>query len=449
MSLLPRSRRGTWLLAGAVWLAACAGLWWALPIVPRTEMKLPEKSHFLCYGPDGRFAVVVNPIADSVLDRQLVDLDLIEVSSGRLLRKLIDRGPRVEITGQSLDGRTLLLWQQSYPHGLFLKVDLSELRVEELSLSEMEQSDFLLPRLSPDGRFAVLPCKKDDSAIRIWDVHRNQLHGMLTGVRPPLGFAGAGQPLLAAAEAGEQANRVVLVDIESLCPLAKFDGPDHSRVAGVSLSKSGQHLVADFETETSVDRESRLLCWNVAIRTGETRVTDLRRDPSIAAGSRLLVMNDESECASLHGVELQISSGVSLVAPKLCRSSPDCRLFLMEVGSVPSALENMSKRVGFAWPGRRFNTGNLYEATTGSMVGVVPVKPAYVHPGKLMRRPMDLRWSPDGRSIAIADPESKGSWHIWDIPPRKSLPWFATSAALSALPIAFAAHRRGRRLAAA
>jgi hypothetical protein len=29
MPLFPRSRRGTWLLAGAVWLAACAGLWWA------------------------------------------------------------------------------------------------------------------------------------------------------------------------------------------------------------------------------------------------------------------------------------------------------------------------------------------------------------------------------------------------------------------------------------
>lgn len=449
MSLLPRSRRGTWLLAGAVWLAACAGLWWALPVVPRTEMKLPEQSHFLCLGPDGRFAVVVNPIADTVLDRQLVDLDLIEVSSGRLVRKLIDRGPRVEITGQSLDGRILLLWQQSFPHGRFLKADISELTVEKLSLSELEQSDCLLPRLSPDGRFAVLPCKRDDSAIRIWDVHRNQLHGMLTGVRPPIGFAGASQPLLAAAEAGERANRVVLVDMATLSPLAKFEGPDQSRVAAVSLSKSGQHIVAKFETETPGGRESWLMCWNIATRTAETRVTDLRRDPSIAAGSRLLVMNDESEGASLHGVELQISSAVSLVAPKLCRSSPDCRLFLMEVGSVPSALENMSKRIGFAWPGRRFITGNLYEATTGSMVGEVPVKPAYVHPGTLMRRPMDLRWSPDGRSIAIADPESMGSWQIWDIPPRKSLTWFAAGAALLVLPIAFAAHRRRRRLAAA
>jgi hypothetical protein len=37
MPLLPRSRRGTWLLAGAVWLVACAGLWWALPFKPLAE----------------------------------------------------------------------------------------------------------------------------------------------------------------------------------------------------------------------------------------------------------------------------------------------------------------------------------------------------------------------------------------------------------------------------
>jgi hypothetical protein len=38
---------------------------------------------------------------------------------------------------------------------------------------------------------------------------------------------------------------------------------------------------------------------------------------------------------------------------------------------------------------------------------------------------------------------------LWDIPPRKSLTWFAAVAALLALPIALVAWRRTRKLRAA
>src|SRR4051812_2753234 len=37
MRLLPRSSRGAWLLAGAVWLTGTAGLWLLLPIWPRAS----------------------------------------------------------------------------------------------------------------------------------------------------------------------------------------------------------------------------------------------------------------------------------------------------------------------------------------------------------------------------------------------------------------------------
>ena len=43
MRLLPRSRRGTWLLAGAVWCAACAGLWHYLPVPTSTPI---DQEHF-------------------------------------------------------------------------------------------------------------------------------------------------------------------------------------------------------------------------------------------------------------------------------------------------------------------------------------------------------------------------------------------------------------------
>src|SRR5439155_15280875 len=58
MPLLPRSRRGTWLLAAAVWLAACAGLWWALPVLPRGEFRLPKGAELVSLGPGFATALV-------------------------------------------------------------------------------------------------------------------------------------------------------------------------------------------------------------------------------------------------------------------------------------------------------------------------------------------------------------------------------------------------------
>src|SRR5262245_40579163 len=53
MPLLPRSRRGTWLLAATVWLAACAGLLWALPVVPRAKWIAPVSCRLVGVLADG------------------------------------------------------------------------------------------------------------------------------------------------------------------------------------------------------------------------------------------------------------------------------------------------------------------------------------------------------------------------------------------------------------
>ena len=45
MPFLPRSRRGTGLLAGAVWLVACAGLWW---VYMRTHPLVFIEAHTHC-----------------------------------------------------------------------------------------------------------------------------------------------------------------------------------------------------------------------------------------------------------------------------------------------------------------------------------------------------------------------------------------------------------------
>jgi hypothetical protein len=58
-------------------------------------------------------------------------------------------------------------------------------------------------------------------------------------------------------------------------------------------------------------------------------------------------------------------------------------------------------------------------------------------------------WDGKGRTLAVCEPGSQFAYQIYDIPPRKSLTWFAGGAAPLALPIAFLAWRRTRKLRAA
>jgi WD40 repeat protein len=58
-----------------------------------------------------------------------------------------------------------------------------------------------------------------------------------------------------------------------------------------------------------------------------------------------------------------------------------------------------------------------------------------------------VQLSPDGRTLAVFASDNRVQ--LWDIPPRKSLTWFAAGAALLAFSIALVARRRIRRLKAA
>src|SRR5262245_15255703 len=53
MRWLPRTRRGTWLLAGLCWLAGSMVLWWWLPVRPRAEWVCPQQV-WVGYIPDRR-----------------------------------------------------------------------------------------------------------------------------------------------------------------------------------------------------------------------------------------------------------------------------------------------------------------------------------------------------------------------------------------------------------
>jgi WD40 repeat protein len=58
--------------------------------------------------------------------------------------------------------------------------------------------------------------------------------------------------------------------------------------------------------------------------------------------------------------------------------------------------------------------------------------------------PWEVHLSPDGRTFVSASLD--GQLEFWDVPPRKPLTWFAIAAGVWALPVAWLARRRTRRL---
>jgi hypothetical protein len=87
MHILPRKYPNL-LLASVVWLASCAGLWWALPTVARGELRLPRDRDLVAVLPGGEHGVVAIHISGEFGQEYLADFELVELPSGRAIRKL-------------------------------------------------------------------------------------------------------------------------------------------------------------------------------------------------------------------------------------------------------------------------------------------------------------------------------------------------------------------------
>ena len=110
-----------------------------------------------------------------------------------------------------------------------------------------------------------------------------------------------------------------------------------------------------------------------------------------------------------------------------------------------SFAERLFGFLGLRWPvpTRIVQRGQFIDASSGVSLGTVTVRRE--DEGLITHDVSQVYWSPNSEVAAIHD-KHDNSWAVWDIPPRKSLTWFAAGAALLALPIAFLARRRVRRL---
>src|SRR5262245_52521442 len=107
MRLLPRSPRGTWLLAGTVWLACVGALWSALPYRPRASWPAAEPAHVHGFIP-GTSVVLSCPLYGESPREQPGPLVARDAATGKV-RELLSAKERMMFVDPGVDGCHILI----------------------------------------------------------------------------------------------------------------------------------------------------------------------------------------------------------------------------------------------------------------------------------------------------------------------------------------------------
>jgi hypothetical protein len=428
MRLVPRSPRGTWLFATALWLGLCAAAWEILPALPAVEWRdLPAGYYVADVLPAGPSIVMVGGEM-CALAGSTGPVVVLDTGTGRRRDVLKHFGPNLRM---SPDGR----WAEMRDaEGVRLR-DTDSMKVISLQVSDPKSAVAGEPTFSIDAALFAYCDRIDDlPVVRIFDVRAGRPVGIVRDGVPPLAFDPAGRRLVCGAEVG-QAYECRVVDWPAgtvlwhlpLYPWGRFEfsstgdrlfrlGQDErsqSRVCCVDLA-TGQPvweipvagnscLPGDKSRVFTTDHASGAAAPTVEVRAA--RDGELLGCLTFAAGETL---SDGSYWASPAGPVVAVQS-----ADPLDRIGEWLRRWVPWLGVEPA-------------PGRI----RLVDLVTGRTTCVVPGGGGQAF------------FLPDGRLATFP----RGVVQVWDIPPRKPLSWFAVAAGVLALPPAWLARRRIRRL---
>jgi hypothetical protein len=458
MRLFPRSRRGNWLLAGAVWCAACAGLWWALPVVPRAVMRLPEEFALIGFGPDGRTGLAVHSHSTPAFsdDRRNDTIELLEIPTGQPRVTLCRDCRQVQVIGRSADRQRWLLFEEWGSESRYHFLDLEVPKARTFNWAELPAP---IKRGTPlcvssNGQFCALDWVGRggglETGFTIWDVVNNRVHASFTGIGRPAAFSQDSHSFAAIVDGEPHSVRVY--DLRNLQARGTFRFLGTSQLASLWLSEHGSFVAGRYERD--------LICGELA--TGEIRARQRGFLAHFAPGEEVLLTVQ----SSIDQPDDNIASWNDC-STELCRhqesferiedidqinASNNGRLVVIRHSGSHGVLGEICSRLGmasFLLDPTQECRGAIFDAQTGSKLGEIPFMCGWRDDPRRYSPFETLDWSPDDKTLLTLRPGTLSTWEIWDIPPRKSLMWFAAGAALLALPIALLAWRRTRKLRAA
>jgi hypothetical protein len=234
------------------------------------------------------------------------------------------------------------------------------------------------------------------------------------------------------------------------------------RISTLPLPPGIQYVVCRLNTTGTIvaaaltnadNKDAGAICWQSATGRELFKIPDASRVIVSKDGNTLLTFSERIPSISLDDVEYRLSAWDVHTARKrftidlACRGfyldrdapmiSPDDRIIAAPTGRGPvDPFGNLARRLGMRWPYRELSTGEtmtLFDLASGREIGRVAGEFQW------------SRWSPDGTLLATLD-DGRHVVRVWDIPPRKPLSWFALAAGVLALPPAWLARRRVRRL---
>ena len=465
--LLPRTPRGTWLLAGAVWLGGVGALWWALPYRPRAAWATEEPAVVHGFIPDTMVLLTSSPSSPNDLGRPVEPMlgpVLARDAATGLVREWLSGGQRLTLVDPGVDGRHVLIGRmvdgcaRLFLHDATSGAVVAELprgalgnagRIEE-PLGGHEQFAAFRPdgqqivyaegcglrrwlrvwdvearqevavlrdagqpvAWSPDGRLLEYGVRNDNPwsvrSVRVWDVKAGQTWALGTtfssGTSPAqLVFSPSGKTVVAA--------RVLLTDVPP--------GPLFVHRAAIGWDVATGAQVFDVsETGVAFPPESP---WFVSIENSGPWGT------SWGSVVRRRNYDTGAEC------------GEVTLMPKGQMTWSNGRLHFGVARQENPVLEWLAGHV-FGRPPGEFTSfrPQFWDAKTGERRYWLPmaINPYFNERSK-------SSWSRNGELFAIA---GETTLAVWDIPPLKPLSWYAAGAALLAFPVFVVALRRVRRL---
>jgi len=354
-------------------------------------MPLEARDFFVGFGPGGNTGLVVSD--ESANSRHMnFRLRLVEVPTGTELAELYTNDGALESWSGSPDGRVWL-----FRSGIsWFKVDALHRNVTPLNdVPEMTTG------ITADGRYCFFNSNPVDGCkSMIWDLERNQVYRHLANRCWPEGV-------------DIQGNQVV-------------------------MSWREDRLHVSLNDPKSLDERAHYwIDQDLLVRAPNSQLND---EPRVIRDI-VMMLNEERlrvfDAASLK-LRFQIPEPVDYAV-----LSPDALILMAARWSRETPLECWLKHIGLSAivPKNKDLAIRLFSTETG----------AELYPNLMVPKGdmQGLLWLPGQLAAAVKSHDTRGGLQIWDIPPRKSLTWFAVGAALLALPIALLAWRRISNLRAA
>lgn len=446
MRWLPRTQRGTWLLAGLCWLAGTAVLWWWLPVRPRAEWVCPQQV-WVGYIPDRRTFLTSSFQLDGP---NRGPLRFWEADSGKVIEWFASEYTDPDVA-LSPDGSLVAVRHGSTEQWDTFRLYETATGRNRADLPFVADSSLYGRCFSADGHwFAYSEKNYPEQGVRIWDVDAGRVrrtlrpaNGLLK-MRPNhrLAFSLDGRTLAVADCVGgpmtKDVTRVQLWDWDNGQVTRTFDGPASDGCCRLEFSPDGNHVVAQFDIRGSRgDSRDQVCCWDVA-DARQTMVIH-GRIAAVAPGRLWVYARNPATLQPFLQVR-EFAGGKVKEIDLIGTLSQDGQT--AAIGShEPHPIRDWITARGLAWPfsEREYVRTQLVDVATKRVIGQLPA-------WRDLAECRSAGWagfSTDGRLYAE---QIDFGLRIWDVPPRKPLSWVVAGSAVLAVLLARRARRRSQAL---